>query len=126
MGNEESFYQDVYVDHPGPDQRDTDPLEALLALCRLMGLRYQIKKVDDYQIKGTQYIAHVGWTDQPTDFYQPVSRDGVIGRYGKTPVDALRSAISDYVSILTKNANMFSMIYREDWKAKYGREWGKR
>jgi hypothetical protein len=70
---EESNYGKVCIETKGADARDTDALECLLALCRTIGLRYQITETG---IPSWPYLVSVSWSSWPTDFYEPRKRGG--------------------------------------------------
>lgn len=122
-------WQGVEIETPGPDSRDTDALESLLALCRLLGLNYQVRLSDSDKdiaignISNWPYRAVVSYSNWPVDFYAPITRARRHGRLDKTPAGALRFAISDAISNLKRNAEIFSWLYQKDWQAAYGKPW---
>ena len=116
--NKGLWTREVNIPTKGVDARDEDALECLLALCRIMGLGYEINKYKD------KYQATVYWTDLPTDFYEPKKRDGSCGIVNsKNAVDALRGSIQMVFSEVVRNGEMFSMLYRQQWKEETGHDW---
>ncbi len=109
--------QEVNIPSLGVDARDTDALECLLALCRVMGLGY---KIDLYKDK---YSATVYWNDLPTDFFDPKVRFGSCAIVNASnPVDALRGCIDMVFCEVCSNGEMFSRLYKDHWE-KVGGEW---
>lgn len=112
------FYGNVEIETAGVDQRDTDALECLFALCRIMGLRYEITKWND------KYQVGISWSSWPTDFFVPQKREGKYVIVGATnPVDALRSAISGAVNELRRNGEAYQNGFKEYWKKDTGYDW---
>ena len=110
------------VDRAGMDKADEDALECLLALCRIMGIRYDIHLSNP--AKGW-YTIKVSWTDWPTDFYAPCRRDGCRTTLCVTHVvRSLRSTVVAAVSQLRSNAEQFSASFKRYWLERTGCEWG--
>lgn len=117
-------YGIVEVPRAGVDARETDALEALLALCRIMGLHYKIEAAA--YMPGT-FVITLSWHDWPTDFFVPCKRDGQVVYIGATSVvSGLTSAIQMAVDSLRNNGNSFSRAFQEHYKQETGREWSAR
>lgn len=113
-------YGVVTIETKGVKARKEDALECLLALCRVIGLKYEISK------NGTPeypYLVRVTWSDWPTDFFEPRSRRGGFSTCCKDPVDGLTSGIFSAVTALELNGASFRSGFLDYWKQVTGRDW---
>jgi hypothetical protein len=107
-----------------PDDRERDPFECLLALCRVMGLRYDVWPAEHLVGKWVVSVeAARGW---PADFFggsAPRHR-GQKGKYAvvgsATPLDGLSTAISMAFSDLWRNCEQWRSIVRDSAPAYRG------
>lgn len=119
------FYGDVQVESLGPAARNVDALEALLALCRTLGLHYKIWQGPAiYGPADYVYHAEVEWHGWPTDFHVPRSKDGKRAESSNTScADALSKAMTAAIQYLMTEAECFSAGFKDSWKADTGSEW---
>lgn len=110
----------VSIKTAGVEARNTDALECLLALCRVLGLQYEISE------KGTPeypYLIKVSWAGWPVDFFEPRSRSGSYSTCCKDPVEGLRSGIVSFVNSLQRNGEQFRSGFMQYWLKDTGRDW---
>lgn len=104
---------------------ETDPFERLLALCRIMGLRYEIEPLEH---DNSQLYIRVTALSGPPKFFVPLNSpysSGVIG-CKNTKVDVchqLSSCIAGVFSEVSRNCSQFAYSFMRDWKERTGKEW---
>lgn len=111
---------EVLIPTAGVEARNTDALECLLALCRVLGLQYEVSE------KGTTeypYLVKVSWSGWPVDFFEPRKREGSYSTCCKDPVEGLRSGILSAVNALQRNGEQFRRGFMDYWLKDTGRDW---
>jgi hypothetical protein len=117
-----SMYGTVAIETKGVDARNTDALECLLALCRVIGLRYEITQ-NDKEFPNYPYFVRLTWSGWPVDFFEPRKREGGYTTYCKHPVDGLSSAIRSAVNDLCRNGESFRSGFIDFYQQITGRDW---
>jgi hypothetical protein len=99
-----STYGTIAFPSPGPPARHTDALEALLALCRSLGLRYTLEPLP-------RDAVHVTLTqDGPLDAFAPYTTRRtyrVAGLPGCAAPDVIRIAMTLALRDLRANAELY-------------------
>lgn len=117
----EGWRQDYYGAVPFPQEKkvDDDPFEMLLGICRVLGLRYEIKEgLGGLGLQGPWQATLTTTDNWPADFFgglHPKNRGKrtytVLG--SATPLDALRGAFYQAMQDLRRNCEMWRNIVRQ-------------
>jgi hypothetical protein len=116
------MYGEVAIETKGVEARKTDALECLLALCRVLGLYYEISQ------QGTPehpYLVRVKWSNWPVDFFEPRVQHGSFSTCCKDPVDGIQQGIIAAMHALRSNGEQFRSAFMEYWLEKTGKEWNR-
>jgi hypothetical protein len=128
MVQESSMYGAVYIETAGVDARHTDALEALLALCRLLGLTYTISRAEtrhDGQ-PGPGSITVKLTTIGPLDYFVPREQRQeyiYVGLPETGAAEVLMSAMTMAVRHLKDNAEAYRQGFHRLWEEKTGASW---
>jgi len=118
----EDQYGRIDISQPlaGVQNRNTDALECLLSMCRVLGLKYDIT-----QGLNGRYHIRVTWTNWPTDYHHPHQRSGSCAVIGQTDlVQGLRAVMIRAVQTLKDNGNEFGRGFKALWQKDQGFPWG--
>lgn len=121
-------FVDPSIERAGVEKRDVDAFEAMLALCRVMGLRYEIKVIEGYKAEDgiPRYSVNVSNKHWHCCFFAPTQMgvsSGVFGATKERIVWHLQQAICYAVSDLDRNAGAFASAFARDWNERTGQDW---
>jgi hypothetical protein len=120
------FYGTVEgIEHAGTEHRDTDPLEAMLAQLRVLGIRYTIKP---WSAGGLEVRLELAG-EHPQFFSPPVGGRGrftgvTLGHKKEQILFAISSALSILLSQIIRSNENFGHGFMRYWKENTGGEWG--